>query len=853
MTVNGANVPAVLFTATPLDTTPPTVVSVAPVDGAADVSVAATATATFSEAMNGATITASTIVLRDPSNAVVASTVSYNASTHVATLRPIVSLGSFTTYTTTITSGLGGVTDLAANALAGDVVWSFTTGAGPTCPCTIWNPSATPGQITNDPSAVELGVRFRADASGTISGVRFYKAATNTGTHIGSLWTSSGALLATAQFAGESGSGWQQVSFATPVPITANTTYVASYHTNTGNYGVDGAYFASAGADNMPLHALATGVDGANGLYLYGGNAFPTQSFNATNYWVDVVYNNGPPDTTPPTVVSVAPVNGTTDVNVAVSTTATFSEAMNGATITASTMVLRDSINAVVASAVSYNASTHVATLTPTASLTASRTYTATVTSGVGGVTDLAGNALSSDAVWSFTTAAVSTDSTGPTCPCTIWNASATPSSIANDSSAVELGVRFRADAAGTISGVRFYKSATNTGTHTGSLWTSSGVLLATAQFTGEGDSGWQQVDFATPVPINANTTYVVSYHTNTGNYGIDGAYFASGGADNAPLHALATGVDGADGLYLYGGSAFPTQSYNAANYWVDVVYNSGPPDTTPPTVVSVAPVDGATDVSLAISATATFSEAMNGATIAASTMVLRDPSNAIVTSTVSYNGSTHVATLTPTTTLTASTTYTASITGGAGGVTDLAGNALAGDIVWSFTTGAGPTCPCTIWNPSATPGQIANDSSAVELGVRFRADSSGAISGVRFYKAAANTGTHIGSLWTSGGVLLATAQFSGESGSGWQQVNFATPVAITANTTYVVSYHTDTGNYGVDGAYFASAGADNAPLHALATGVDGVDGLYLYGAGAFPTESYNASNYWVDVVFGPM
>jgi len=133
-------------------------------------------------------------------------------------------------------------------------------------------------------------VRFRADTSGSITGVRFYKAATNTGMHTGSLWSNTGTLLAAATFSGETASGWQQVTFSTPVSVTANTTYVASYHTNVGNYSVDGAAFASAGVDNAPLHALATGVDGANGVYLYGGSAFPTQTYNATNYWIDVVY-----------------------------------------------------------------------------------------------------------------------------------------------------------------------------------------------------------------------------------------------------------------------------------------------------------------------------------------------------------------------------------------------------------------------------------------------------------------------------------------------------------------------------------------------------------------------------------
>jgi len=61
---------------------------------------------------------------------------------------------------------------------------------------------------------------------------------------------------------------------------------------------------------------------------------------------------------------------------------------------------------------------------------------------------------------------------------------------------------------------------------------------------------------------------------------------------------------------------------------------------------------------------------------------------------------------------------------------------------------------------------------SSLELGVRFRADSSGYITSIRFYKSAANTGTHVGNLWSSSGALLASATFIGETASGWQQVN---------------------------------------------------------------------------------
>ena len=103
--------------------------------------------------------------------------------------------------------------------------------------------------------------------------------------------------------------------------------------------------------------------------------------------------------------------------------------------------------------------------------------------------------------------------------------------------------------------------------------------------------------------------------------------------------------------------------------------------------------------------------------------------------------------------------------------------------------------------------------------------------------------------LWSAAGTLLASATFTNETASGWQQVDLSTPVIVTAGTTYVVSYHTD-GNYSADPNYFATAHT-NGDLTALASGTSGGDGLYAYGAGQiFPTDTYNASNYWVDVVF---
>ena len=107
----------------------------------------------------------------------------------------------------------------------------------------------------DDPSAVELGVKFRSDVDGFVTGVRFYKGADNTGTHVGNLWTTTGTLLATATFASETPSGWQQVLFDAPVPITANTTYVVSYHTNVGALRGDRAATSQRGVDAPPLHA----------------------------------------------------------------------------------------------------------------------------------------------------------------------------------------------------------------------------------------------------------------------------------------------------------------------------------------------------------------------------------------------------------------------------------------------------------------------------------------------------------------------------------------------------------------------------------------------------------------------
>lgn len=183
----------------------------------------------------------------------------------------------------------------------------------------------------------------------------------------------------------------------------------------------------------------------------------------------------------------------------------------------------------------------------------------------------------------------------------------------------------------------------------------------------------------------------------------------------------------------------------------------------------------------------------------------------------------------------------------------DDSGNLESASSASSVVTVNPPDCPCQNWSATTTPSQVdSGDPTGGEFGVRFRADFDGYVTGVRFYKASKNTGIHIGHLWTNSGTLLATATFTNETASGWQQVTFSNPVLVRANTTYVASYFTPSGHYSDTGAYFLT-GSDAPPLHFLRDGVDGANGVYSYSAiSTFPTSSYNASNYWVDVVYIP-
>nr|WP_244561355.1 DUF4082 domain-containing protein [Bradyrhizobium canariense] len=856
--------------------------------------------------------------------------VTYNSQSQIVTFTPTngyEGAASFT-YTITDTSGQSG---------SGQVSLKVNY---PVSAQSLFGTNDAPGVANSgDTNPVEVGVKFTVSVNGTITGLRFYKGSLNTGPHVADLWSSTGALLATATFTNETASGWQQVNFSNPVAITAGTTYVASYHTN-GNYSGSQNYFTTSLA-NGQLTAPASG----NGVYGYGtSNLFPTSTYSASNYWVDVVFNGSSTTNNTPNAVADAgdatekggvnnspagiaatgnvltndtdPDAGDTKTVTAVSfgsTSGTLGSALSGAhgslVLNASgtfTYAVYETDPAVQALRLSTSTLTDVFnyTMRDTAGATSSTTLTVTIhgandapvpavqtgdqtatvgtsfslTLPAGTFTDvdsgdsLAYTATAADGTalpaWLTFNASTRTFSGTPTstnagtlsvktsaadlgglsasetfnltvttAPSTVslFSSSDTPAVLSgSDPSQVNLGVQFTSSVAGTITGIKYYKSANDPGTHTGALWSSTGTLLASATFTNEGSSGWQTVAFSNPVSIASGTTYVASFHSN-GHYASSANYFTTA-RTSGPLTAPAN----SNGFYAYGTSnLFPTSTFNASNYWVDVVFNGSGGSEQPPVATNDSGFDATQGIPFTIAGAALLA---NDTDPNGDALTITGVSGA-VHGTASFNAQNNSVTFTAANDLTGPTSFDYSISDGRGGTASASVN---------VTVHAPSSNVVSLFSSNPTPNVVsANDGHAIEVGMKFRASTSGDIIGLRFYKGPSNTGTHVADLWSSTGTLLATATFTNETASGWQQVNFSTPVTIASGTTYIASYHS-AGGYSSDPNLFASS-ITSGPLTAPSSSASGGNGVYAYGTDRlFPTNTFNATSYAVDVLFRP-
>ena len=426
----------------------------------------------------------------------------------------------------------------------------------------------------------------------------------------------------------------------------------------------------------------------------------------------------------PPTVTAVAPLNNATLVPTNTRVIATFSEAINPASITSTSFTLKQGETAV-AGTTSYSGVNAV--FTPAIALANSTTYTATITTGA---KDLAGNAMASNYIWSWTTGAVS-DTIPPTVSGTI-NANGAVNVTTN----TKVGATFSEgmdplsftatsftlkQGATAVTGTVSYSGVNAVFTPT-SLLANSTVYTATITTVAKDLAGNALADnyvWSWTTGVAADTTAPTITGTINGNGATNVATNTKVGATfseamdplsiNATSFTLKNGATPVVGTTSYSGrnAVFTPTNVLAANTLYTATITTGAKDlagnamvknhvwswttgaaadTDPPTVTLVAPAIGATNVSIKSAVAATFSEAMDPLSISTATFAVVG-----ITGTVDFDAVGKIATFTPSAALAKNTTYTAIVKSGINGVKDAAENAMVSDKVWAFTTGAGP------------------------------------------------------------------------------------------------------------------------------------------------------------------
>jgi hypothetical protein len=551
--------------------TVPLVVSTIPANGATAVAVNTPISATFSMAMNPSSISATSFTVTGPGGAV-AGAVALSGLT--ATFTPAAALAYGATYTGTITTG---ATDLGGTPLQANYVWTFATVAPPLV------------VVSTVPVNTATGVPLTQVLSATFN--EALSCATLASPAATFVLTGPGATAV----AGAVSCAGAVATFTPAADLVVNTVYTATITT---------------GAQDLAGTAL-----GANYVWTFRTLPAPT----------------------PPTVISTVPINLSAGVPINQALSATFSVAMNAATIDATTFTLAGPGGAVTG-AVTYVAAGAVATFTPGADLAPSTLYTATITTGA---EDLAGVGLAANYVWTFTTAAAVV-LTPPTVISTIPLNGAT-------------GVPLNQTVSATFS------TAMNPAT------------INSTTFTLTGPGATAVAGLVAYASVGNTLTF-----TPTANLAASTLYTAT----------ITTGAQDLAGIGL------------AANYvWTFTTGTTVV--VVPPEIVSTVPANLATAVPLNQAVSATFSEAMNPLTITTGTFLLTGPGTTAVAGTVSYDAINFIATFTPTLALTANTKYTATITNGATNLAGTPLGTTGAPNPWTFTTGTTVLLPPVVLGPT--------------------------------------------------------------------------------------------------------------------------------------------------------